>query len=97
MALGRFFHPYIQRVRIDYIETFSTIMKMTIVRTLISIEVKKGWDLFQLDVNNVFLHGDLHKKVYVEVPQGLQVDTPSLVCKLKIIFVWAKARQQAMV
>lgn len=58
-------------------------MKIKIVRTLISIVVKKGCDLFQLDSNNAFLHGDLYEKVYIEVRQGLQVDSPGLVCKLK--------------
>ncbi|XP_075086252.1 uncharacterized protein LOC142168967 [Nicotiana tabacum] len=58
--------------------TLPAVVKMTTV----SIAVKRGWNLFQLDVNNTFLHGDLHEEVYTEVPQGLQIEVPSLVCKL---------------
>jgi len=32
---------------------------MTIVRVIIAMVVAKGWSLHQMDVNNVFFHGDL--------------------------------------
>jgi hypothetical protein len=32
---------------------------MTIIRAIIVMAIAKGWSLHQMDVKNVFLHGDL--------------------------------------
>ncbi|XP_019242117.1 PREDICTED: uncharacterized protein LOC109222191 [Nicotiana attenuata] len=63
---------YAQQEGLDYHETFSPIAKMVTVRTVISITASRGWNLFQMDVNNTFLQEDLYEDVYMELPQGFQ-------------------------
>jgi hypothetical protein len=38
---------------------------MNTIRTLISCVANLGWNLFQLDVKNAFLHGDLEEEIYM--------------------------------
>jgi len=38
--------------------------------------------MHQLDVNNTFLHGDLHKEIYMKLAQGVHSTLPNAVCKL---------------
>ena len=73
---------FTQQYGVGYKEVFSPVIKMATIRSIISLAASWGCDLFQLDVNNVFLHGDLDEEVYMEVPKGIP-NLANKVCKLK--------------
>jgi hypothetical protein len=75
---------YAQTYGIDYEETYNPVAKMTIIRAIIAMVASKGWFLHQMDVKNVFFHGDLQEDMYMEQPPGYVDQThPNLVCRLK--------------
>ncbi|GKD45682.1 ribonuclease H-like domain-containing protein, partial [Tanacetum coccineum] len=59
-----------QKERIDYEDSFSLVVKMVTVRCLLNIVMSMSWPVFQLDVNNAFLYGDLEEVVYTKPPEG---------------------------
>ncbi|GKA09222.1 ribonuclease H-like domain-containing protein [Tanacetum coccineum] len=73
-----------QREDFNYSETFSLVVKMVTLRCLISIAVVNSWPLYQLDVNNALLYGDLVEDVYMTLPQGYDNVDKFKVCKLTI-------------
>ena len=65
---------YSQQPGIDYDETFAPVARMDTVRAIISLAGQKGWLLYQLDVKLAFLNGELKEEVYVNQPQGFEVE-----------------------
>ena len=54
---------YTQTYGVNFFETFSSIAHLNYIQILFSVAVNVEWLLFQLDIKNAFLYGDLKKKV----------------------------------
>nr|CAN63962.1 hypothetical protein VITISV_002876 [Vitis vinifera] len=74
---------YTQVYGSDYGDTFSPVAKIASVRLLLSMAAMCSWPLYQLDIKNAFLHGDLAEEVYMEQPPGFVAQGESgLVCRV---------------
>ena len=71
---------YAQAYRISFEKKFNLIAKMTTKQAVIALAASKGWVLHQMDVKNVFLHGDLQEEVYMDQPPSYEdLDNPNRV------------------
>ena len=53
---------------IDYEDTFAHVARLSTIMTLITVSAARKWPLFQMDVKNVFLNGELSEEVYMKLP-----------------------------
>jgi len=76
---------YTQIFGLDYGDTFSPVTKMASVCLFIAMAALQKWPLYQLDVKNAFLNGDLKEEIYMEQPPGFvaQGESSGLVCRLR--------------
>ena len=72
-----------QQPGIDFGDTFSPVVKPATIRTVLTIIASKNWLAHQLDVSNVFLHGNIQERVYCQQPPGFADPArPNDVCLL---------------
>lgn len=57
---------------IDYIETFSFIVKPTRIRIMLSLTLSQDWVIWQLDMNTTFLNGFIKEEVYMSQLKGFE-------------------------
>ena len=69
---------------INYEETYSPVVRFTSLRLLFAYAARKSLDVYHLDVETAFLHGDMNETVYLQQPQGfVPKGQENKVCLLK--------------
>lgn len=73
---------------IHYHKTFFTVVCLNTIHIVITLTLINWWDICQLDVNNAFLHSDLHEFVYMEQSlRFIQTTLSSHACELhKVLY-----------
>ncbi|GJQ90518.1 putative copia-like retrotransposon Hopscotch polyprotein [Tanacetum coccineum] len=61
---------FTQQYGVDYLDTFSSVVKPTTVRVILSLTVSRRWHLCKIDVSNAFIHGFINEEVYMQQPAG---------------------------
>ena len=73
-----------QRKGVDFNEIFSPVVKMSSIRTMLSLAATLDLEVEQMDVKTAFLHGDLEEEIYMKQPDGFQVEgKEDYVCRLR--------------
>jgi hypothetical protein len=76
-------NEFVQNKGIDFDEIFSHDVKMTSIRTILSLVVVEYFHLEQIDVKTTFLHEDLEEDIYMQQPHGYEFKwKENLVCRL---------------
>jgi len=57
---------FAQKKGIEFDEIFSPVVKMTSIRTILSLVVVEDFHLKLLDVKTTSLHGDLEEEIYMK-------------------------------
>ena len=74
---------YTQVYGSEYYDIFSPVAKIAFVCFLLSMAAMQSSPLYQLDIKNAFLHGDLAEEVYMEQsPEFVAQGESGFVCRL---------------
>lgn len=61
---------FTQELGQNYLETFSPVIAMDLIRFLLSMCAINGWYINQMDAKNAFLNGNLKYEIYFQPPDG---------------------------
>lgn len=79
---------------VDFDETFSPVVRHSILRLLFAISVKYDLEITHLDVATAFLNGHLDKEVFMNKPEGLEIGENKVLKLKKAIYGLKQSSRQ---
>ena len=55
---------YSQQPGMDYMDTFSPVVHLKTIQTLLALAVAKDWEIQQMDVKGAYLNGTIKEEIY---------------------------------
>ena len=87
---------YNQKFRIDFEESFVPVVRIEVIRILLTYACSKGFQLQQMDVKSTFLNGYIKEDVYVKQPPSFEcINLPKHVYKLNKVLYGLKQAPRA--
>lgn len=75
---------FAQEKGVDFDEIFSPVVKMNSIRVVLGLAASMNLEIEQLDVKTAFLHGDLEEDIFMEQPEGFEIEgRKHMVCRLR--------------
>jgi len=85
---------FTQQPCVEFTETYSPVKRLTSVRSLLTIANQLDMKIHQMDVQTVFLYGNLDQVIYMKQPTGFaQKGKQNLVYKLEKGVYFYKGRE----
>jgi len=72
---------YSQQPGMDYTDTFSPVIRLETIRTLLALAVAEDWENQQMDVKGAYLNGTIKEQIYMKQPEGYD-DGTGRICHL---------------
>ena len=77
---------FTQRPGMDYNETFSPVIHLETICTILAQAVKEDWETQQMDVKGAYLNGILKEEIYMKQPKGYDDETGRLCRLIKTLY-----------
>ena len=77
---------YSQQPGMDYTDTFSSVIHLETIQTLLALAVAKDWEIQQMDVKGAYLNGMTKEEIYMHQPEGYDDGTSHLCHLIKSLY-----------
>lgn len=84
---------YDQLYGVDYLTTYSPVVKDYSIRLALSISAAFNLEMLQLDIKTAFLYEKLEEKIFMRQPEGYVIPGREEVCNLKKPIYGLNSRQ----